>query len=138
MLWLVQCLETAARLPPADAAGLEESARANLAAWRRELVPLRAILRHDDPRGDRLVAFSADGRTIGTAGWDNYVRLWDAATGKSLGPAFVNPCSDCAPLAFSPDCRTLLAGGGGEPVRLWDVGTASFVGASLKDPSSVL
>src|SRR5262249_44864275 len=50
MLWLVQCLETAESLAPAEAAGLAESTRANLAAWRRELVPLRAVLRHDDLR----------------------------------------------------------------------------------------
>jgi WD40 repeat protein len=129
MLWLAQSLEIAGKLSPADAADLQAINRANLSAWRRELVPLRGIFPLDET-GVRTVAFSADGRTIGTGGWGRSARLWDAATGNPNGPAFTNS-EPLSVVALSSDCRTLLGFEVSQGARLQDVATGKFLSAPL-------
>jgi WD40 repeat protein len=63
------------------------------------------------------MALSPDGRMILTAGWDKAARLWDAHTGRALGPPMNHPDGVRA-VAFSPDGRTILTGGGDGTVRL--------------------
>lgn len=67
------------------------------------------------------IFFSADGKTLTTAGEDGTVRFWDAATGKEKrrrwkadGPLF------CA--AYSPDGKWFAAGSK-KVVLLWDAAT---------------
>lgn len=82
------------------------------------------------------LAFSADGRTLATGGYDSYVRLWDAASGRLLRE-FVGRPSDELPddgkvigtLAVSKD--GMLAAGFGSPAfhqsdynqvaKIWDL-----------------
>jgi len=75
------------------------------------------------------VALSPDGRTVLTAGEDDQARLWDAATGQSIGHPLKHP--GVSTVAFSPDSRLVLTAGGDGTARLWDVET----GISLGDPS---
>src|SRR5262249_10169287 len=130
LLWLARSLESADKLPSADAADLERPARVNLAAWRREVTPLRAIFPHDE-RGVRIVTFSPDGRTIGTVGFDRRARLWDAATGEPLGPWFPQ-WPKGSTVALGPDCRTLVMEGSGDTASLWDLGTGKQIGPPLQ------
>jgi WD40 repeat protein len=91
------------------------------------------------------LAFSPDGKVLAAGGSDNSIRLFDAATGKTLrrlpghqprtyhpDPQAKNPFDalvesvgegSVASVAFSPDSRVLASGGWDDKVRLWDVNT---------------
>jgi WD40 repeat protein len=86
--------------PSVDAFGdpLPEGARFRLGSAR---------LRHADRV--RAVAFSPDGKSLASGGWDGMIRVWDVATGKPK-----NTCDSglgwIYDLAYSPDGRHLVAG----------------------------
>lgn len=73
----------------------------------------------DTGGGVRTLAFSHDGRTVATAGWDTGIRLWDVASGRAVG-ALGRP-DRIRDVAFGPDGKTLAAVGDDGTVRLWDV-----------------
>jgi WD40 repeat protein len=65
-----------------------------------------------------LVEFSADGQTILTASIDGIIRLWDAATTRSLGSPLHHP--DLRALTFGPDGKSVLTLGP-SALRTWKV-----------------
>jgi WD40 repeat protein len=102
---------------------------------------------HDGPVA--AVAFSPDGRRIGTASVDHTARIWDAETGKELHRLVGHKCR-VSDLAFSPDggrlvtCddRGVTSAFPGEPEtdsfgdevgRIWDVKTGALV-ATMRWP----
>src|SRR5262249_15257250 len=116
MLWLARSVE----LAPKDD-GLQRAARMNLAAWRRQLHALGAYAEYGRPDH---IAFGADGRVAVTVGWDRgtqkvEVRLWEAATGKPLGPPWKHP-ERIASLALSPDGKAVLLGAYDGTAPLWE------------------
>jgi hypothetical protein len=82
------------------------------------------------------VAFSPDGQTILTGGTDNAARLWDAATGRSLGLPMRHGGLVQA-VAFSPDGQTLLTGSDDTTARLWQAATGRPVGPVLRHEGMV-
>src|SRR5262249_47548878 len=70
---------------------------------------------------------SPDGKIILTGSRDGTARLWDAATGRPIGPPMQHE-SQVRAVAFSPDGKTLLTGGQDKQARLWDTATGQLIG----------
>ena len=70
----------------------------------------------------RCVAFSPDGKTIGSASNDKTVKLWSIVAGKCLRTMLGHTGSVCS-VAFSKDNKTIASASNDKSVKLWNIGT---------------
>jgi WD40 repeat protein len=75
--------------------------------------------------GAASVAFSPDGKTLASGSYDDTIRLWDVATGRTI--RILTGHTGVYTVAFSPDGKTLASGGADDSVRLWDVATGRTI-----------
>jgi WD40 repeat protein len=68
----------------------------------------------------RVVAWSPDGRRVGTASDDKTARVWDADSGQPVTPPFVHQ-SVVNAVAWSPDGRRVATASVANTARVWDV-----------------
>jgi WD40 repeat protein len=72
--------------------------------------------------GVLTVAFSPDGQTLASGGYDKIVHLWDISTGAEIR-RFEGHTDAVESVSFSPDGRTLITASDDRTARLWDVAT---------------
>jgi WD40 repeat protein/tRNA A-37 threonylcarbamoyl transferase component Bud32 len=119
MTWLAHSLKNV----PTEDEALRRMLRLNLANWQGQIHPLRAVF----PLGSEpwCVAFSPDGKWFVTGHPDNYVRLWETATGQPVW-SFKEHKATVWAVAFSPDGNTILSGGDDNTVRFWQAATGQL------------
>lgn len=71
------------------------------------------------------IAFSPDGKTIVTVSQDQYVRWWDAATGKPKAGELHGSSLAC--LAISGNGKLVASGAEDGTVKVWDLNTREIV-----------
>ncbi len=125
LLWMVESLRAATDAGDPD---WKNAALANLSDWRRYFTGLKGVHSYDDDV--TTLALSHDGKTILTGSRDNTARLWDVATGRSIGQPLVHQDGVTA-VAFSPDGKTVLTGSFDGMARLWDAATGRPRGQPL-------
>lgn len=77
---------------------------------------LKTLAKHDKP----VLAITARGGRLATAGADGVIRVWNTETWEHIED-FKNPYGPVWALAFSPDAKTLYWGGLDDTIHVWQV-----------------
>ncbi len=95
--------------------------------------------RHSTALAVRGLAVSPDGKLVASTGYDDSVRLWNAATGKEIFrlPGHGRSGRTRLPLTFTPDSRRLVSTADDLFVRVWDVRTGKATAEHAVRPKDV-
>ena len=82
-----------------------------------KIIPVKRLKGHSHFVSD--LKFSSDGQFCISSSWDNSLRLWDIATGKTI-QNFLGHQKDVLSVCFSKDERQILSGSRDGTVKLWN------------------
>jgi WD40 repeat protein/tRNA A-37 threonylcarbamoyl transferase component Bud32 len=126
ILYLARCL----RELPVGEQELQRVVLSNLTVWGREAHRLRFSVQHARGVDIERIVFSRDGKSFMTAGRAEAgrrgeIRVWDASSGKPIGPVLARPIGTWA-MAMGADGKTVVSGSGDfssfpREVKLWNV-----------------
>jgi WD40 repeat protein len=123
LLWQVQSLKTAAAIEEGKAEDLSYAARANLGAWRHQLLRLRAIVPFQSGRGSSTL-LTPDGKMLVVTSFGLPPRSYDVETGQALERPFPQVANIIKGL-FSHDGRLFLVHTP-EGAQIFDAATAKL------------
>jgi len=87
------------------------------------------------PPGVLTARFSRDGKRLVTGSRDGTARVWDAATGRPLGPPIAHE-DPVVSVMFGPDRRRLLTAAGAQ-ARVWDADTGKPASPAMPHAAAV-
>jgi WD40 repeat protein/serine/threonine protein kinase/tetratricopeptide (TPR) repeat protein len=99
--------------------------RGNLRLWDPATGEERLSFEHEG--GGGAVAFSPDGQRLAASSLSQYVRIWDATTGRQLLTLKGTQRAVWPSVAFSPDGHLLAQADNDRSVKLWDTTTGRRV-----------
>ncbi|MCP4655977.1 MAG: hypothetical protein GY856_11225, partial [bacterium] len=114
-------------------AALGDSRLIDLERFQPQLA-LSGVLEHQGPVWGAL--FNGDESRVLTWSSDNTARLWDAATGEAIGPAFEHQDLVRGAL-FNGDESRVLTWSDDNTTRLWDAATGEAIGPTLEHQGPV-
>ena len=85
-------------------------------------LPDGATMRLGKGRISGNIAFSPDGKTIVTGGWDSTVRLWSAYAGRHKA-ALRGHTAPVHSVVYSPDGKIIATASADDTIRLWNATT---------------
>jgi WD40 repeat protein/tRNA A-37 threonylcarbamoyl transferase component Bud32 len=132
LLAFADSLEQAQKAKTAD---LECSIRRQLAAWGRDVHPLRTMFALGTACS--ALAISPDGKTVLTGGGDGSVWLRVGDTSRALGTG-PEATETIHAATFSPDGSRLLTARHDGTVQVWETATARLLGPGLPHPQARL
>jgi WD40 repeat protein len=86
--------------------------------------PAHVLTGHPDLIQD--LAFSPDGKTLASCGYDKLIKLWDVPSGKEVRTLREHSDSVYA-VAFSPDGKLLASAAADRAVKLWEAATGRLL-----------
>lgn len=129
LLWFVKALE----VDLGDALR-EPRHRLRIALTRQQMPHLIKLLSHKGPISD--LELSHNGKYLLTASYDGTARIWELATGQSVGKPLQHK-GHVYQARFSPDDKTIATGSGDGTARIWDAATGEPTSAPLRHALSV-
>lgn len=82
-----------------------------------QIIPVKRLKGHSHFVSD--LKLSSDGQFCISSSWDNSLRLWDIATGKTI-QSFLGHQKDVLSVCFSKDERQILSGSRDGTIKLWN------------------